>query len=136
MGAVTLTGYKDYSDITLWSNEEQWVKATYDFATHGGTAAATTYSVAVLPKGYAIVDGFVKCTADVAGTSSTLEVGYTGATAAVIAQTAEASFVPNYIKGFVGAQAVSTTYNTIFMTIGTADLTAGTVDIYLKIKKA
>lgn len=136
MAQVNMTGYKDYSSDTLWSGEEQWIKASYSFATHGGAFSGYEYNVAKLPAGYVITAGFVKCSIDVAGTLSTLEIGVTGSTACVVAQTAEASFVPNYVKAFAGLQVVDTTNNRVFMTIGTANLTAGALDVWLKVKKA
>jgi len=136
MAAVELTGYKDLSDNTLWHGDEQWVKANYDFATHGGTAAATTYSIAKLPAGYVVTNAFLKVNTAVEGTSSTLEGGVTGTTAGLYAQTAEATLVADYVLNFVGQQVVDSTNNTFFLTIGTADLTAGNVDCWIKVKKA
>ena len=135
MGAVNLTGYKDVSSHTFWDKDEQWFKATYDFDTHGGTSAATTYTIVELPVGYVITNAFLVVNTAVEGTSSTMEAGFAGSTAALLAQTAEASLAAGDIVNLVGQQVVGAN-NSFYMTIGTADLTAGNVDFWVKAKRA
>ena len=134
MGAVNASTYKDFSNIALWSEDEKWVKGSYSFAADTGESD-DTYNLIKIPTGYVIVDGYMHVTTAIDGTSSTVEVGFTGATAGIFAQTAEATLIEDYVLSFVGKKIV-TANNTIFLTIGTADLTAGAFEIYLKLKKA
>lgn len=134
MAAKTVTNYKDYSATAQFPSDERWVEATYDFNVSGG-ATTDTYSFFKLPVGYMITDAALHIETAFTGATSTYEVGVTGATAGIIAQTAVSAMTENAVKSLAGKQIVGTN-NTVFMTIGTAAATAGKATLYVKIKPA
>ena len=136
MAAVTTSAYKDISSNEYWVNDEVWVKSVYDFSADAG-AETDTYVLCSLPVGYVIVDGYAHVTTEIdsAGDACTVEIGYTGSTAAVIAQTAEASLVEDAVIALAAKQIV-TSNNDIYMTIGTEAITSGVLELHLKVKKA
>lgn len=134
MPAVETNSYVDKSANEYWANDEVWVKGIWDFSEDGG-ATTDTYNLFKLPAGYIIVDGYAHVTTAVTSAgAATLEVGYTGETAALIAQTAKASLTEDAVINFEGKQRVGTN-NTFYVTVGTAAATAGVVEVWVKIKK-
>lgn len=135
MAVKYLTNYADLSDIELYKGEERWYHYVYDFAVQGGTAA-DTFNVCILPACF-VADAYIACETNVAGSSSTIEVGTASDTDGIIDQTAEAVFVPgsctphNETEGRVGWAED----DAVIMTIGTANLSAGKLHVWLKIKE-
>lgn len=115
--------------------------ATYSFAVDGGvTGAITPVSTAVLPNKAIIYDAVILASTAVTSTgSATVAVGTTAGSAAnsIMAATAKASLgvgvfgqsapVPQTSSTFVKMSAAGS----INITVGTADLTAGILEIFV-----
>ena len=105
---------------------------TLDFMVDASAATATTFTLVTLPKG-AVVYGFrAVVTEAVVGTTSTVQLGFTGKTM-LSAATAEATLVEGYVLGpdesadaAVYTLAASDTFDCI---VGTNTLTAGKFDV-------
>jgi hypothetical protein len=135
MAAVTTGSYVDKSSLALWDNQdEMWIEGKWSFSVDGG-ATTDTYDLMKLPVGYMIIDGYAHVTTACAGATGTYEIGVSGATAGIFAQTAVASMTEDKAIGLVAKQIV-TSNNTVYLTIGTAAATAGVVEAYVKVKKA
>lgn len=133
MAVKYLTGYQDLSDINMWNEDEKWYKFTYNFATQGGTYT-DTYNVAILPK-CVVLAAYLDIETAIVGTSSTLEFGISGATAGLIAQTAEASLGTGVLVKAAVSQLGYAVDAALLMTIGTANLSAGKCHLWIKIKE-
>lgn len=134
MAAKNTGAYKDVSTLTTWVEEEKWVSGKWDFDVDAG-ATTDTYNLVKLPVGYIIVDGYAHVTTACTGATSTYEIGVSGATAGVFAQTAVGSMTEDAVINLVGKQIV-TSNNTVYLTIATAAATAGVIEAHLKIKRA
>lgn len=117
-----------------FTNAEEIHKIVYDFAVDAGATGALDIFTA---KGNVIVTGFHAhvITACTSGGSATVEVGVSGSTAAVMAQTAVAALTANACKGFVGPVRLADGA-TLKQTIATAALTAGKIEYTVKIQRA
>jgi hypothetical protein len=132
MAAKVCAGFKNASTHSLMTNDEMWVKGSYDFAKDGG-AITDTYDLVSLPVGMVITDAYLQVTTAFVGATGTYEVGPVGATAGVIAQTAVALMTKDKVLPLVGPQLVGSA-NTLRLTIGTAAATAGAFDLFVKVK--
>lgn len=107
---------------------------TYVEATSGATGATTLFTVT----GTVIANIFAVCTTNLAGASATIEVGISGNTAALIAQTTGTEIDANEIWVDTAPATVEapltdkilTSGTDIIQTIGTAALTGGTLTYY------
>lgn len=112
-------------------------RAKYDFAVDGGVVGAITLATtATLPDNAVIVAATINSTTAVVGTSSTLAVGTTAGSSAtsILAATAEASLSADALINGVPVFATPvkmTAAGNINVTVGTANLTAGVVEITL-----
>lgn len=117
----------------------QLARKTYSFAVHGGAQGALTLFTVT---GTVFAQVFGVCQTDLAGAGATVEVGISGNTAALIAQTTGTDVdqymtwqdaTPEANPGAVDLTArsfVLTNGADVIYTIGTADLTAGVIDFY------
>ena len=130
---------RDANRQVISSNEAFKLESTWTFVagTTGAIAAHTLFTVT----GNVLVTVFGVCdTTLTSGGSNTIEVGVTGNTAALIAQSVGASLADGEIwvdatmtrvgVGAVPAMQVLNDGNDIILTIATATLTAGVVDFY------
>lgn len=134
MAAKNTASYKDVSSLSTWVEDEKWISGKWSFAADGG-AITDTYNLMKLPVGYMVVDAYAHVTTACTGATGTYEVGFSGATAGLIAQTAVASMTEDKVIGLVAKQVV-TANNTAYLTIGTAAATAGVIELHVKVKKA
>jgi hypothetical protein len=111
-----------------------YVKATYDFAEHGGVVGAIPLDL-TLPAGAIIYNGFANVVTDpTSGGSATVAISIQGAndllTATAIASvTGALDLVPD---GTAAETIVLTTDKTLTVTVAVAALTAGKIDVYLQ----
>lgn len=117
----------------------QLARKTYSFAVQGGAQGALTLFTVT---GTVFAQVFGVCQTDLAGAGATVEVGISGNTAALIAQTTGTDVdqymtwqdaTPEDNPGAVDLTArsfVLTNGADVIYTIGTADLTAGVIDFY------
>lgn len=117
----------------------QLARKTYSFAVQGGAQGALTLFTVT---GTVFAQVFGICQTDLAGAGATVEVGISGNTAALIAQTTGTDVdqymtwqdaTPEANPGAVDLTArsfVLTNGADVIYTIGTADLTAGVIDFY------
>jgi len=136
MATVVTGAYTDKSAVALWNEDEKLIRAKYDFSVDAG-AFADVYNLVKLPVGYMIVDADLHVkTAITSSGSATIEVGVTGSTAVIVAQTAKGNAGEDIVLALVGKQIVDSTNNTVILTIGTADLLTGVFDLVIKLRKA
>jgi hypothetical protein len=145
---ANLAGYKKVG--SGFSNEEQTIKARYDFAVDAGATGAlnifTAESDCIITDFHALVK-----TAGTSGGSATVAVGVTGSTSAFVTTTqgavanltANAVFQANVVltEGTPNTAAFPlprrlASGDSVLMTIGTAALTAGVIDFVMNVKKA
>lgn len=116
--------------------------ATYNFAVDGGAVGLITpLSNVTIPQNYVIVNCALNSTTAVtSGGSATVSVGLSaggGGAAALVAATAKASWSANaFVQGVPVPQTASTWIKmsapgTITLTVATAALTAGIVEVYV-----
>ncbi|NCU40135.1 hypothetical protein EOL73_00060 [Candidatus Saccharibacteria bacterium] len=127
------------SDKNKYGNQnarECFFQCAYDFADDGGAVGTVDLGLTI-PAGTIITGGVIDViTAGTTSASGTIEVGYTGATAAIMAQTAAAS-VTGLLDTVPTAKTGASTFikftadTKIFATIATGALTAGAFCIYL-----
>lgn len=128
------------------SNAEETYRVTYDFAKDGGATGALDIFTAgedlVITRFWSTVK-----TAGTSGGSATLKVGITGSDAlfmnttqgAVASLTAAAVILPPAVEGTPNALPLPVKLASgakILQTIGTAALTAGKVEYFIKVAKA
>ena len=128
------------SNANVWSNDEQWIKVVYNFATDTGAQAALDALVnGSSSKKYAITDfmAFVE-TAVTSGGSPTVSLG-NGSGKEIWADVAKATLAINKLLGVSGSSTalpvVLLGSEKLVFTIATADLTAGKIHMFLKVKQ-
>lgn len=118
------------------------VRKTVTFTGAAGNGAAGTVALFTVTGDVEVVKYFEKCTESLVG-AATLETGITGATAIFGPQVANATTVDagmwNTSEGWATGYGADTkaglsyvTAEDIFMTVGTTDITDGTVTAYLQ----
>ena len=132
------TGINNKKIGTPFGNEEKVIKVVYDFAKDGG--AIGTFDLFTASQA-CIITGFhmVVQTACTSGGAATVSAGYTGAVAGLLTATAVASLTANAVFGENGAfDQVKrlASGETAGISIATAALTAGKIEMTLKIQKA
>ena len=128
---------RDANRVPIQSNETFLVSKTRTFdgsAGNGAQGAANLFTVT----GDVLVTVFAVCSENIAG-AGTIEVGISGNTAAILAQIADATNLDNgevwadsapaTVEALPGAK-ILTGGADIIETIGTADLTDGTITYY------
>lgn len=130
-----MAAVKGYKSIDNWTNELQIMRLVYDFALDAGAQA--TLDLAVAPNGMVIHSAYANVkTACTSGGSATVSVGVDTDVDAVIDETAVASLT-------AGALIAPVTNNPVLvaatkkvnLTIATADLTAGKIEVVLVVSK-
>lgn len=127
----------DANSRTVNSNESFLLESTWTFVegTTGATGAHTVFTVT----GNVLVTIFGICDTDLAGATATVEVGVTGNTAGLIAQTTATDIDDGDIwvdaTPAVGVEATPSTFilndgADIILTVGTAAVTGGVIDFY------
>lgn len=127
---------RDANRIAVLSNEAFKLESTWTFAaaTTGAVGAHTVFTVT----GNCLVQVFGVCDVNLTGTG-TIELGVTGNTAGLIAQTTATDLDDGEIwidaTPEVGVAAIPSSFilndgNDIILTVGTGTVTAGAVDIY------
>ncbi len=123
--------------ITPGINEPQfggYVKATYDFAIHGGAVGDNELDL-TLPAGAIVYNGFINViTAPTSGGAATVALKIEGA-ADLLGATAIASVtgqLDSVADGTAANAVVLTAERTLTVTVATADLTGGKMDVYLQ----
>ena len=110
-------------------------RAKYDFATDGGTVGTITPTLNVtIPNDAVIVGGTINSTTAAAGATATIAVGTSAgsSTTSLLAATAVGSFTTDAVLNSVATFAAPvkmTASGSITVTIATADLTAGVIEI-------
>ena len=129
---------RDANFRTVDSNEAYLLESTWTFVagTTGATGAHTVFTVT----GNCLVNVFAVCDSDLtSGGAATLEVGVTGNTAGLIAQTTATGIDDGDIwvdaSPAVGVEALPSTFIVndgadIILTVGTTTVTGGVVDFY------
>lgn len=137
MALVSAGGINDKSGARLWNDDDgQWVMGKYDFAVDGG-ATTSTYNLVKVPVGYVITEAYAHVTtACTSGGSATVIMGQTSDTDSIIESVAVASLTENSIHSLAAKRYAATGENNILMTIGTAALTAGVIELWVKFRKA
>jgi len=135
MALVSSGSYVDRSSLSTWADDEYWVKGIYDFDVDTG-ATASTYNLMNLPVGAIITDAFAHVTTlCTSGGSATVIMGQTSDTDSVIESVAVGDLSENSIHPIAAKRYCATGENNVLMTIGTAALTAGVIELHVKIKK-
>lgn len=116
-----------------FQNELSYVKLTYDFAEDGGAYNGNTWDLGTTDTDILIVRGIVHVEDAVVGSSSTITLGVNDEDAdAFLAAVAEGTLVENYaIDTTAGQSLFVPSGDTIRMSIGTANLTAGKIHLHL-----
>lgn len=129
MAQVVADGYSSVSG-SPFSNESVLIRRTYDFALDGG-ATADTYKLVDFPDGAAVrLVGVVCKTGVTSGGAATISVGLAGGTGAeMLSAEAITSFAAanDFAAGIAGA--VGVVADDIELSIGTAALTAGKLEL-------
>jgi len=131
MANVTANTYKTLD--TLFTNERGFVKLTYDFAQDGGSTS-DTYRLALVNSKILITEAILHVeTACTSGGSATVTIGAETADANAFADgVAVATLVDDYaIDTAAGQSLVVDAADYISLTIGTAALTAGKINLYI-----
>lgn len=127
---------KDKKNVNVFSNELGMTKVVYNFAVDAGATGALNLFEA--KEDLVIHSAKVKVlTTFTSGGSATLIVGQTGDTDSILASTAVASLVAGLVK-HVDAAALNlkmTSGDFVLMTIGTAAMTAGKMEVELVVSK-
>jgi len=128
-----------YKEISAWSNELKVEKLTYDFSED--TGAQGTYSLAKFLKKALVVDACVQVeTACTSAGLATVQIGTSTGDADAFMDTtsgAVANLVDDFtVKETAGQSLVVAEDETVDLVIGTADLTAGKINVYLAYYKA
>ncbi len=117
----------------------QVLECWYDFATHGGVAGAIAATLRGAATAFTVPDNFVMTDiayeVEIALTSAgaaTLKIGTTGSDAHIAAQQAfdNAIYVVDYVAKAATLKKIATADSVLF-TVGTADLTAGRINVYI-----
>lgn len=120
----------------LFSNEVGFAKLTYDFANDGG-ATSDTYVIGTAGRKIAIMDAMVHVeTACTSGGSATVSIGVSGGDVDAFLDTTSGA-VANLVDDFceketAGQKIVIADDGKIELVIGTAALTAGKINLYVK----
>jgi hypothetical protein len=133
---ANLVGYKNAGNFEAgWLGEELTAEGLYDFSVDGGTAG--TYGILNIPSGSIILNGYcyTELLCESLGTA-TIEVGYSGSTAAVIAKGNMNTFTTGGVKSIVGKFYTGASDLLINVKITDANLTAGKCHVVLVYKKA
>src|SRR3990167_730952 len=116
-----------------FGNEEGFVKLVYDFSVDGGAYSGNTYRLGLTSHKILITQAVIHVETAVVGTSSTVSMGTTTASTVLLSSVAEATLVDDYVVATAGAQGeVVPSGDYITMTIGTANLTAGKINVFLR----
>lgn len=114
-------------------------KATYSFATDGGAQTTITPAItASVPLGAVVTGVFVDCTTNVApATGATIAINAGGTTLVTAATATSLGLNTGTVKKALtlagSATAIKTTATgAVTLTVATADLTAGVVNIYVE----
>lgn len=130
MANITCAAYKTLG--AGFSNERQNVKLTYDFTNDGGAYSGNTYRLGRAGRKIIMTECVVQVETAVVGSSSTITLGTTSASSVMLNGVAEATLVDDYVVDTAGAQAeMIASGDYITMTIGTANLTAGKINVFL-----
>lgn len=121
---------------STWTNEVAVERVTYDFSVDGGAVGALDLFTASADLVIKYVHIYVK-TACTSGGSATVAVGVTGATTAYVDATAGAvaNLSANAVMGTATPKRVASG-NKVLLTIGTAALTAGKIEVVVEYCKA
>lgn len=142
---------RDANNVPIQDGDGVTVKSTITFA--GGTAngigdydgTGNPFTVFTI-SGVAIVRLLAVCTASLEGDSATLEVGISGNTALLIAQTTATAIDANEIwhdnspdastelATVISASRILAAGQDIIGTVGTANITSGSIDFYLWVR--
>ncbi len=122
-------------NASAYTNEIQFIRCEYDFANDAG--AQGEFVLCDVKQDMMILSARTSVTTTFTGASSAYIVGITGDTDAILASTAVGSMTAGTV--FDGASASTNTPvsdgDTISMTIGTADATAGKLEVILEMAK-
>lgn len=131
MANISTDAFETIGDV--FSNQEGFVKLTYDFSEDGGAFSGNTYRLGQTSRKILITQAHVHIETAVVGSSSTISMGTTSAATVFLSAVAEATLVDDYTVDTAGAQAeVAASADYITMTIGTANLTAGKINLFLR----
>jgi len=137
LAGFTAAGLPLLTDAAIGLGLLRVAHAKYSFAVDGGVVGAITpVSTAVIPNKAILLGAVINSTTAVVGASSTLAVGTTAGSAAnsIKTATAEATLTTNaLVNGTVtfAAPVKMTAAGSINVTVGTANLTAGVVEIFV-----
>jgi hypothetical protein len=125
------------SGVRAWGKERETVRVRYDFAKDAGAQGALgLFSVAGQ---HIVADAKIIGVTSPVGAGATVSVGKSGDAAGLVAATAIASLAAGKVAYPVAADDTSNTLadgDVVYMTIGTADLTAGVLDFLFELQKA
>lgn len=130
MSNIQCDAYKTVGQV--FSNEKGFVKLTYDFALDGGAYSGNTYRLGRTSRKILITEAVIHVETAVVGSSSTVSLGTTTAATVGLSAVAEATLVDDYVVDTSAFQAEVVPSGDYFtMTIGTANLTAGKINVFL-----
>lgn len=131
-----MAAVKDTKKLAVFANEQEMVKVVYDFAKDAGATGALDLFEA--KEDCVIHSAKVKVqTTFTSGGSATLIVGQTGDTDSVMQSVAVASLVAGLVKHADAAcqNLKLASGDKVLMTIGTAAMTAGKMEVELVVSK-
>lgn len=130
MANIQCGAYKTVGQV--FSNEKGFVKLTYDFSVDGGAYSGNTYRLGRTSRKILVTEAVIHIETAVVGSSSTVSLGTTTAATVGLSAVAEATLVDDYVVDTAGFQAEVVPSGDYFtMTIGTANLTAGKINVFL-----
>ncbi len=130
MANITCGAYKTVG--AGFAGERCTAKLTYDFTVDGGAYSGNTYRLGIAGRKILIVEAVIHVETAVVGSSSTVSMGTTSAATVGLSAVAEATLVDDYVADTSGYQAEVVASGDYFtMTIGTANLTAGKINLFL-----
>lgn len=122
--------------IPVVSRIPRCTRKTITFTGAAGLGAQGTVAVATVVGNVLITEGSVHCTVNLAGASATAEIGVAGNTAALVAQTTATDIdAGDYwhdatpVVGIADAIRLKCVTGNLILTVGTADITAGELEI-------
>lgn len=128
------TVFGSANDAAGFSNEEKWIKVTYDFSADGGEVEDNILLTA--GAGIYITDYFMHVTTAVtSGGSLVMDIGVGAGGAELASDIAVATMVENYVVGGVVSKLRVASAGTIQMGVEVAAATAGVIDFFFKVKK-
>jgi len=137
--SITTAQRRDANRVPITTNEALIATKTVAFDGTAGNGAVGTVNLFTITGAVWVVSAFATCSESVAGATATIQLGITGATNTFIPSTTATSISVNTVWADNGPSIAEGTglsriigaSNTLLATIGTANITDGTLTFYV-----